>query len=95
MDEVYPKGFKASRQPLVSPISTVSSSFPPRRCFGYFVFPTLSCAAFLNMISIIIYILWQYSTATKPIFMHFYIIKKYVSTMNIEFAISIMSTPTK
>ena len=36
------------------------------------------------------------STANKPIFMRFYIVLKYVSIIiNIEFAISIMSTPTK
>ena len=31
----------------------------------------------------------------RPLFMRFYIIYKYVSIINIEFAISIMSTPTK
>ena len=35
------------------------------------------------------------STANRPLFMPFYIIQKYVSIINIEFAISIMSTPTK
>ena len=39
--------------------------------------------------------LFNVSTANTPIFMPFYIMLKYVSIINIEFAISIMSTPTK
>ena len=35
------------------------------------------------------------STANRPPFMYFYIIHEYASIINIEFAISIMSTPTK
>ena len=35
------------------------------------------------------------STANRPIFMRFYIIKIYVSIINIEFAIYIMATPIK
>ena len=35
------------------------------------------------------------STANRPPFMRFYIIQKYVSVINIESAISIMSAPTK
>ena len=35
------------------------------------------------------------STANMPLFMRFYIIYKYVSIINIESAISIVSTPTK
>ena len=42
-----------------------------------------------------VYELPNISTANMPLFMRFYIIKKYVSIINIEFAISIMSTPTK
>ena len=34
-------------------------------------------------------------TAIRPLFMGFYIIQKYVSIINIESAISIMSTLTK
>ena len=39
--------------------------------------------------------LYSGSTANRPPFMRFYIKHKYVSIINIEFSISIMSTPTK
>ena len=48
----------------------------------------LSCLNHVNELS-------NVSTAKTPTFMRFYIIWKYLSIINIEFAISILSTPTK